>query len=281
MNDALTFGFEENQEAKETINGLASELLRTYDLIEFPAIRKGVLYEYASVDDIDDISHCLSKTFVSEPKQKCIGLTYNEMKEYVNHHVAKEVANQRVMVARDIKTKKILGAETWQDLTDSAQEFENRHPKFAANYKLWKYFNKKFTKFYQYVTEDEIKQGDVMYIRMAAVDIPLEEAAEKKIGNYFYHFNSVIAYKRGYKAGFAIESGPISQYLAMKFGSHIFDSLYYKDFEFEGKKIFENINFKSFTPQVPDSSIISVFRFKDPIMMIKTTRLLPKFISET
>ena len=190
-----------------------------------------------------------------------------------------QIANERVMVARDIKTKKILGAETWQDLTDSNKEFEVRHPKFAANFKLWKHFKNKFIRFYKHVTGDEIKQGDVFYVRMAGVDIPFEEAAEKKIGNYFYHFNSVIAYKREYKAGFAIESGPISQYLAMKFGTHIFDSLLYKDFEFEGKKIFKDIDFKSFIPKIQDSSIISVFRFIDPILMIKAIRLLPKFLS--
>ena len=207
MNDRLTFAIDETQDATETINILASELLRTYDLIEFPAIRKGVLYEYAAFEDIDDINHCLSKAFVNEPKQKCIGLSYEEMKDYVDHHVRNEIENERVMVARDMKTKKILGAQTWQDLTDSIQDFEENHPKFAPNFKLWKYFKNNFIKFYPYVTGDENKQGDVVYVRMAAVDIPLEEAAEKKIGNYFYHFTSVIAFKRGYKAGFAKDSG--------------------------------------------------------------------------
>ena len=53
LNNVMPLGFDEIQDSIETINMLAAELLRTYDLIEFPAIRKNVLYEYAGADDID------------------------------------------------------------------------------------------------------------------------------------------------------------------------------------------------------------------------------------
>ncbi len=265
-------GSREADNFSEILNFLSDENKRLYEFTEFPAVRNDVLYDRACEENIDEISHCLTVAFANEPKQIALRLTYDEVRSYIEQHVKRAVETENAMVAKDMNSKKILGALTGEDLVNpDPEKAEDYHEKYAPNFIMWDYFKKGYFHFFKSIMKREPKHGEIARVRLAGVNIPLQEAVNRKVGNYLYHFSDVLTYNRGYIGVFGVDSSPISQYLSIKFGYLPLDMISYKDFEFNGKRIFKDIEFKSI---VRDSHTISVFKFYDPLLMDRAVRFL-------
>jgi len=86
--------------------------------LDFPTIRNNTIYEYGNHNDIDELNHYITKGFINEPKQKCATVTYDDCKFYMEKHLKEAIDNEFCIVAKDAKTKEILGVQTLEDLID-------------------------------------------------------------------------------------------------------------------------------------------------------------------
>lgn len=141
-------------------------------------------------------------------------------------------------------------------------------PKYAPNFALWNILRDGFVRFYRQIVGEEIKPGDVVYYRTAAVNrLLMEKVLGRDIGNMIYLFCALLVFKRGYKAGCAAEATDIAQHLSLKNGGIALDRVVYEDFIMDGHKPFKNIYAETPKEKSVYKSLMSIVGFTDPFHM--------------
>lgn len=260
-----------SSESAEILNRLWNAQNVLFYRIPVPFTFKGIEYRFADKDnekEIDGIINLLADTFSKEDKQKCLGLTFDDVRLQMEPHIMEEVKDQNVMVAVD-EDENLIGALSWMEFAKDISAHKDRvSPKYAPNYALWKKLEDNFRVFFKNIMGREIRDGDVIRFKNAAVNRNLmDKVLNRDIGNTFFLFSAFLALQRNYIAAYGTEASVISQYLSIKNGMIALDEIAYEDFMFSGQRPFKNIYAETPKKDSVYKNIMSVIAFIDPYNM--------------
>jgi len=277
VNDSYKNATMSAEESTLILHYLMEAVKIVFSKVSVPFTYKEVEYNFADKnkeDEIDGIINMFADTFSREDKQKCLGLSYDDVRQHMELHVKEEILDQNVMVAKD-EEGNIIGALSWQDfLKDTYAYREKVSSKYLPNFALWKILKDKFTEFYKKIVGEEIRVGNVVCIRSAAVNrLLMEKVFNRDIGNIFTLFLPMLTYG-GYKAIFGAEASVIAQHLTTKYGAIALNEIVYETFTLDGQKPFKNIYAKTSKEDSLYKSMRSAVGFTDPYLMEMARQLI-------
>lgn len=201
----------------------------------FPIIKNGIVYDVLKAEDLSGAVNCLAATFTSgEPIAKSLGITLEEFKVFAEVVGKKAVREELSIVARYEKTKEVLGCIICDDfVTDLPEDIDIISNKFAPVYQLLEQLDASYKQQYQ------VKNNEILHLFLLAVD---REHRGKKIANSLVEASEKLGKLKGYKGAIAEATGPISQYIFIEKQNYdVIGAIKYQEFEFEGKRVFQNI----------------------------------------
>lgn len=137
IGDIQTSAFVKDIYPTEVVELMASEVYKSYKTVEISAAEstqiltylrfvRGIIFERLSVPftykeieynfanryNEDEVVNLLADTFSKEDKQKCLGLSYAEVRQHMELHIKEEINDENVLVAKD-EDGELIGVLSW------------------------------------------------------------------------------------------------------------------------------------------------------------------------
>lgn len=178
---------------------------------------------------------CVSEVFTeAEPMSRFLGISREEFLVFANA-VYPAMAEQGLsFVARDSQTGKIVGIRISEDYACSdMEEIPGLSPKFFPLFSILHQISEHFRQI------REIPPGKYIHLFMVAVNSNYAGRGIAPTMNaiFFDYVRSL-----GFTHAVTEPTGAISQHILMnKFGFQLLHQIRYRDFEYEGRRVFANI----------------------------------------
>lgn len=183
----------------------------------------------------NEAAHCIAKTFSArEAMSQVMNLDYEEMLTFSKAIVDLAINEALSFVAIDTENNKLAAAIISEDFKKEGEPegFEEVSPKFGPILQLLEELSSKIPQ--------PSARGEIIHFFMVGV---LEEYANHKIAEKLAKHAMVYAQGLGYKQAVSEATGKISQHIAKtKFHLNECASIDYKDFEYQGHKVFAGID---------------------------------------
>ncbi|KOR36848.1 hypothetical protein AM228_10765 [Planktothricoides sp. SR001] len=199
--------------------------------------KDGIVYEILQSQDLSSAIECVATVFPgSEPLTQCLGIT----KEY--YYPVAEIVCQKAVedglshIAKDAKTGELVGFIISEDMyieNNFYKEKYKKFDKFLPIISLVELLQK------EYLAEKNIKKGELFYESMIGV---YPQYQNRNIARYLYAENIEYAKTQKFSRIITEPSGIVTQRYCSRFGFKEILSINYQDYEYEGVKVFANIN---------------------------------------
>ena len=200
-----------------------------------PVIQDGLVYELLDKNNLDGAIDCVSKVFTTaEPLAHHLKISYEEFLVFARAYYPKVAADGLSFVARDRQSGRVVGIRVSEDyVQEEAPDLDHISPKFFAIFTLLDQLSDHFKKIRR------VEPGKYIHLFMVAVDEAYTNRGIAPTMNRFF-FNYVKTL--GFTHAATEPTGRISQHvLRDKFGFKELHRIYYKDYEFDGEKVFADI----------------------------------------
>jgi len=201
----------------------------------FPILKKDIVYDILRIEDLQGAVNCLAEAFTTgEPISKTLGVTLEEFKGFAEIFGGKAVREELSIVARKRETNEVLGCLISDDfVTDLPEDIEKINNKFTPVF----YFLEELDAAYK--QQNKIQKNEILHLFMLAVS---PEHSGKKIGSNLIEASETLGKIKGYKGAIAEVTSVASQYITIqKQNYEAIAAIQYREFEFEGKRVFQNI----------------------------------------
>lgn len=199
--------------------------------------KDGIVYEILQSQDLSSAIECVATVFPgSEPLTQCLGIT----KEY--YYPVAEIVCQKAVedglshIAKDAKTGELVGFIISEDMYIENNFYKEKYKKidkFLPIISLVELLQK------EYLAEKNIKKGELFYESMIGV---YPQYQNRNIARYLYAENIEYAKTQKFSRIITEPSGIVTQRYCSRFGFKEILSINYQDYEYEGVKVFANIN---------------------------------------
>lgn len=194
----------------------------------------GVEYGLFQISDKDSFCKLLADAFSHyEPMGKALELSQDEVLEFVQLFCKQAEDEKLSLVARTVDTNEVIGALLSDDFVSP--------PPLGVN-TISKNFNPildLLDKLDQaYLKEHSYQLGECLHMFMVAVD---PHKGSKGVASHLSRLCMERAVSMGYRKVVVEATGSISQAIGRKMGFVDRGTILYKDYVYEGKKVFENI----------------------------------------
>lgn len=202
----------------------------------FKSVRDGgFVYELLGQQNLQGAIDCVSQVFTqSEPLAHHLGITYDEFTKFAGAYYPKIAEDGLSLVAKDEASGRIIGVRVSEDFIQEGEPPElDISPKFFAIFSLLDQLGEYFKEIRQ------IQPGQYAHMFMVAVDERFTNQGIAPAMNrlFFEHVRGM-----GFTHLVTEPTGQISQHvLKNKFGFNELHRIYYRDYEFDGTKIFADI----------------------------------------
>ena len=198
--------------------------------------KDGIEYGPLDQDTLAGAIECVSEVFTdAEPMSRFLGITKEEFLVFANAVYPHIAAQGLSFVARDSKTGKIVGIRISEDFAGSeVDEIPGLSPKFFPLFTILGQIDNHFRNI-----RDDIVPGKYVHLFMVAVK---SEYAGRGIAPNMNKLFFAHVKKLGFTHAVTEPTGAISQHILVnKFGFNIIHEIKYKDFVFEGEKVFAEL----------------------------------------
>lgn len=197
----------------------------------------GIVYKLFQSEDLESAIACVVDVFPSsEPLTQALKITQKEFYPLAEIVCRAAVQEELSHIAKDVETGEVVGFRISEDLVRNSNEeslfmFENLvkfHPMLALLENLDR----------QYMESRAINKGQVLHWVMVGVR---ESYRNRNIAKTLLEINLKEAKSKNFVTAICEATGIISQYNAAKIGFQEIVSIAYKDYTYEGQRVFENI----------------------------------------
>ncbi len=196
---------------------------------------EGVQFRLFEMDALDDMASVVAEAFTrDEPTSVTLNIQFNEFADWVKLFGPTAAREQLTLIARDSRTNEPVGSIIAGDFASPPPEgrdelIKELRPILALLDELDA----------QYKAARSIPPGEYLHLAMFGVR---PHRHGEQIGQRLVRFCLENAITKGYKTAVAEATGQISQHiLAQKFGFTACHEASYKDFTYEGRRVFKSI----------------------------------------
>lgn len=204
-----------------------------------PFIVEGVLYRNMEIHDIHAAAECFANSFQREPMVQSLGITAGEFMPFAEQCCEQATQDGMGLVAVDELTNKIAGFTILQDaLAEMPEDIFVNHRNMLPIFEILEQLQNK------YIAEKELtQQGEVVVSFVTGVN---EEYQGTKIAFFLFGQSLELAKSKGYKNKITLVTGRLSQNgVRRRYSFTPYASVFYHDFQFEGKHVFKSIDDKN------------------------------------
>jgi GNAT superfamily N-acetyltransferase len=198
----------------------------------------GIVYEIFQEKDLDNTIACIVDFFpTSETLCKALGITKDEYYPLAEMICRKAVKDGLSHIAKDSSTGEVTGFRISEDFNPESNEETNlifeRVVKFHPILGLLAQLE------HQYMSIQSIEPCPTLHYLMVGVK---ESYRNHNIAKNMMLENQKLAKTRGFKKVIGEFTGIISQHNAFKLGFKEVIAIYYRDYEYQGSRIFSHID---------------------------------------
>lgn len=195
---------------------------------------QGVQYGLLELSDLEAFSRLLAVTFSQyEPMGMAMGLSREEILTFVRLFGPKAADEGLSLVAKISDTDTMIGALLSEDFGSPPPEgLGKMSKKLLPILTLLEQLDK------QYMEKKEFRLGEVLHMFMVGVS---PECTARGVATHLSELGMEYAAVKGYRTAVVEATGSISQNIARKLGFAERFSTLYKEFTFEGEKVFASI----------------------------------------
>ncbi|CAM2005848.1 GNAT family N-acetyltransferase [Acanthopleuribacter pedis] len=207
--------------------------LETFGRIE---PRHDIVFEVVDQRNMHDAAALVARVFArDEPLVRFLGISEEEMFAFTSQYYPKIAAEGLSLIARDVATRAVIGARICEDSAIPAPDglITELSPKFDPLFACLEQLGS------DYFTEYQPKPGECAHMFMVAVaDDYTNMGIAPRMNRLFFE----MARERGYRRLVTEPTGNISQHILRdKMGFEVLVKLAYRDFSFNGEKVFASI----------------------------------------
>ncbi len=198
--------------------------------------KDGIEYGPLDANTLAGAIECISDVFIkNEPMTRYLGITRKEFIHFASAAYPPLAEEGLSFVARDSQTGQIIGCRVSEDFCQAAEmpPIPGLSPKFLPLFAALEELGGQFFEM------RDVVPGKYIHLFMVAVrdGFTGKGVAPNMNKIFFRHVKN-----RGFTHAVTEPTGAISQHILVnKFGFKILKKLSYKDFEYEGKKVFKGI----------------------------------------
>ncbi len=191
-------------------------------------------YAVATLSDSDDIVHLLARVFSqSEPPAVAMGLSVEDMEQFLRLIVPKIVPDGLTVVSRSHETGTLAGVLLTDDFaTIPDVDLSQISPRFLPIFAMLERLDEQFRR------GREISAGQYLHLFMLAVDARFAGCG---IGQGLVEACVDNGSRKGYRTALTEATGRVSQHVFRKNGFAERFSVAYQDFVYEDKVVFASI----------------------------------------
>lgn len=198
--------------------------------------RHDVVFEVVGQDNWQDAAELVARVFArDEPLVRFLGITEQEMLQFTLQYYPKIATEGLSIIARDVASRAVVGARISEDLAIEPPDdlITELSPKFDPLFACLEQVGAAY--FDQYRPQP----GECAHMFMVAVaDGYTNMGIAPRMNRLFFD----LARERGFRRLVTEPTGNISQHvLRDKMGFNVLARLAYRDFEFDGRKVFAGI----------------------------------------
>lgn len=207
--------------------------LETFGRIE---PRHDIVFEVVDQTNMMEAAALVARVFArDEPLVRFLGITEKEMLAFTKQYYPKIAAEGLSLIARDVATQAVIGARICEDsaIPPADELITHLSPKFDPLFACLEQLSEPYFQHYQ------PKPGECAHMFMVAVaDDYTNMGIAPRMNRLFFD----LARERGYRRLITEPTGNISQHILRdKMGFDVLVKLPYRDFEFNGEKVFAGI----------------------------------------
>ena len=191
-------------------------------------------YAVANLSDSEDVARLLARVFSeSEPPAVAMGLSCNEMSEFLQLVVPSVVPYGLTVVARSAETGRLAGVMLSDDFASPpALDLDRISPKLMPILTMLEVLDEQFR------AGKTISAGQFLHLFMLGVD---GEFGGGGVGQGLVQVSLRNAAGKGYRMALTEATGKVSQHIFRKNGFSDRFSVAYQDFVYQGKAVFASI----------------------------------------
>jgi len=193
-----------------------------------------VTFDVANPSDADGVVRLLAAVFSeSEPPAVAMGLTFADMKQFLQLVVPSVIRDGLTVISRSEVTGELVGALLTDDFASPPDlEMSQVSPKLAPILSMLETLDEQFR------DGKTLAPGKYLHLFMLGVDARL---AGQGIGQGLVKACLDNALRKGYQAAVTEATGKVSQHIFRKNGFIDRFSVSYRDFRYENKAVFASI----------------------------------------
>ncbi len=192
-------------------------------------------YAVAKQSDSDDIIRLLSQAFSeSEPPAVAMGLSFDEMKQFLQFIVPNVIPEDLTVIARGKDTGKLVGVMLSEDFASPpALDLGQISSKLLPILSLLEILDEQLRR------GRSISAGQFLHLFMLGVD---SQFAGRGVGQRVVRVCVDNASQKGYRTALTEATGRVSQHIFRKIGFMDYFSVSYRDFVYKDKIVFASIH---------------------------------------
>lgn len=200
-------------------------------------VKDEIIYQLLEAPDLEATINCVTEAFPnSEPLTTASGITIDEFYPFAKIVCIQAVKEGLSHIAKDANTGKVIGFRISEDLIQAETEENNTVidslVKFYPIFSLLKDLKE------EYLQEKIIQKGQVLHFIMVGVQ---KNYRNLNIAKNLITENLGLAQEKKFTTVICEATGIISQHNARKLGFKEIVAIEYKDYAYQGLKVFEKI----------------------------------------
>ncbi|AFZ23707.1 hypothetical protein Cylst_1420 [Cylindrospermum stagnale PCC 7417] len=200
-------------------------------------VKDGIIYQLLAAPDLEATINCMAEAFPnSEPLTTALGITIDEFYPFAELVCIQAVEEGLSHIAKDANTGKVIGFRISEDLIQEESEENNTVInsliKFYPIISLLKDIKE------AYLRDKIIQKGQVLHFIMVGVQ---KNYRNLNIAKNLITENLGLAEDKKFTTVICEATGKISQHNARKLGFNEIVAIEYKDYLYQGLKVFEKI----------------------------------------
>ncbi len=196
-----------------------------------------ITYEVLKEKDLENTILCISEVFSSsEPLTLALGITREEFYRFAEKVCIQAIKDGLSHIAKDVINDQVIGFRISEDLIQEHSEKVNSNFNDLLNfYPIIDLITQLEN---QYMSSKNIQKGEIIHLVMVGVR---ESYRNQNISKNLILANLQFAKEKKFKLAICETTGLISQHNARKLGFKEVLKILYKDYTYEGVKVFEHI----------------------------------------
>lgn len=192
-------------------------------------------FQILTENDLEAAIYCIESAFISgEPMFKALSLTTEQFRSGVAVICQRVLEQGLSVIAKDNQSGKVVGCAIGKDfMTDMLDGTEAVSPKLYPVFHLLEMLDE------NYKAQHSVQPGELLHFLLLGVIKPFTNQGIGRLLTLELHH---LAQKHHYQGVILEATGPISQHIFLnRLNYQEIDAIYYREFEYEGQKVFSSI----------------------------------------